>query len=436
MTVTLPAVQRVTDLRVSSEVWRPVQYLGSKLRAVDAIVEAVDGLRPGAFWDAFAGSSVVSQAAANAGLSVFATDTQRFSVDFAVALLGVGATVDRISDLPQVVDALFGGEHPDGDRWDGLVALEDRLLQIGAYDDLVRLYRDVPQRWRQSSRNQCSSRFAPLTTTFAGTYLSLGQAVALDRARWTLTRNAGDIDPWTKSAALTALCNAASEAVHSAGKHFAQPMQAALPGADNYNFVRARSLKDRSISVRVKASLAARQIAARAPADGDHEARPLDVLSVKPDSLKERGVSVVYADPPYTAQQYSRFYHVLETLALGESTDLQTTRGSTPKGLYPADRYMSPFCSRRQAPAAFECLVSTASGAGADLVLSYSTTGAQSGNHRTIGASELIRLVEGVYGKGNVSVVDLKFGYRQFNHASRRTESSGTREILIVGVSR
>lgn len=436
MTVTLPTVERASDLRAPCEVWRPVQYLGSKLRAVDAIIEAAKGLRPGAFWDAFAGSSVVSQAAANAGLSVFATDAQRFSVDFAAALLGVGATADRISDLPRVVDALFEGEHPDGDRWDGLVDAEDDLLKTGAYDDLVRFYQDVPQRWRQGSRDQCASKFAPLTTTFAGTYLSLGQAVALDRARWALTRDARDIDPWTKSAALTALCHAASEAVHSAGKHFAQPMQVALPGADNYNFVRARSLKDRSISVPVKTSFAARQIAARVHADAGHEARPLDVLSVKPDALKARGVSVVYADPPYTAQQYSRFYHVLETLALGESTELQTTRGSTPKGLYPADRYMSPFCSRKQAPTAFERLVSTASRAGANLVLSYSTTGAQSGNHRTIGASELIRLVEGVYGKGNVSVVDLEFGYRQFNHASRRTGSSGTREILIVGESR
>jgi adenine-specific DNA methylase len=169
--------------------------------------------------------------------------------------------------------------------------------------------------------------------------------------------------------------------------------------------------------------------------NGGHDAGSIDVLAVGPEELTARGVSVVYADPPYTAQQYSRFYHVLETLVGGVAEPIQSVRGSTPKGLYPALRYLSPFCSRRQAPAAFERLVTTARAAEAHLMVSYSTTGSDSGNQRTVSEEDLVMLVSRVYGVNNVSVVDLDYTYRQFNNEARRTETSGTGEVLIVGAA-
>jgi adenine-specific DNA methylase len=66
---------------------------------------------------------------------------------------------------------------------------------------------------------------------------------------------------------------------------------------------------------------------------------------------------VIYADPPYTRDHYSRFYHVLETMCLGDSPEVSTTlltgEGATSRGLYRADRHQSPFCIKSQAPGAF-----------------------------------------------------------------------------------
>src|ERR1700730_18507826 len=75
-----------------SDVWRPVQYLGSKLRSLDAIAEAVGEIvAPGrTVIDAFSGTSVVSRRLASMGARVTAVDTSGAAATWARALLGVG----------------------------------------------------------------------------------------------------------------------------------------------------------------------------------------------------------------------------------------------------------------------------------------------------------------------------------------------------------
>ncbi|MHB1638832.1 MAG: DNA adenine methylase [Candidatus Dormibacteria bacterium] len=61
---------------------------------------------------------------------------------------------------------------------------------------------------------------------------------------------------------------------------------------------------------------------------------------------------VVYADPPYTKRQYAAYYHILETIAVGDEPDLV---GST--GLRPWQDKASDWCYRRKAPDALRRLL-------------------------------------------------------------------------------
>jgi adenine-specific DNA-methyltransferase len=79
--------------------------------------------------------------------------------------------------------------------------------------------------------------------------------------------------------------------------------------------------------------------------------------------------AVVYADPPYTADHYSRYYHVLETLV---QYDYPALSG---RGLYRDKRFQTPFSLKTKAPDALEHLVLATSQLGADLILSYPTNG-------------------------------------------------------------
>ena len=73
---------------------------------------------------------------------------------------------------------------------------------------------------------------------------------------------------------------------------------------------------------------------------------------------------------------YSRFYHVLETITLGDEPEVSSVRvggaSELSRGLYRTERHQSPFCIKSQAPAAFDALFSLARSLGMPLVLSYS----------------------------------------------------------------
>jgi adenine-specific DNA-methyltransferase len=76
----------------------------------------------------------------------------------------------------------------------------------------------------------------------------------------------------------------------------------------------------------------------------------------------------IYADPPYTKRQYAAYYHVLETIARGD-TPLVT--GTT--GLRPWKQWQSDFCHKKRAPAALESLIRSVQCR--DFFLSYNEDG-------------------------------------------------------------
>ena len=80
-------------------------------------------------------------------------------------------------------------------------------------------------------------------------------------------------------------------------------------------------------------------------------------------------VSVVYCDPPYTDDQYSRYYHVWETLVLYDYPEL------TGKGLYRPNRFATGFSQIGRVEEAFKELAARTAALGADLVLSYPSNG-------------------------------------------------------------
>ena len=149
--------------------------------------------------------------------------------------------------------------------------------------------------------------------------------------------------------------------------------------------------------------------------------------------LREFGIRSVYADPPYTAQQYSRFYHLLDVLVSGVPATLQRRGHGVTNGLYPVDRHRSRFCSRAQAPTAFAELARHVRDADARLVVSYSVSERASvGNARSIALDPLLGILRETFGSRSVDVRTLDVRYRQFNSGSRSSPTRDDSEVLIV----
>ena len=88
--------------------------------------------------------------------------------------------------------------------------------------------------------------------------------------------------------------------------------------------------------------------------------------------------SVIYADPPYTRDQYSRYYHVYETLVLGDAPECSG------RGLYRDDRRVSEFSLASKVEVKLADLIGAASRTCKTLLLSYPDTGLLKGSAEKI----------------------------------------------------
>jgi len=97
----------------------------------------------------------------------------------------------------------------------------------------------------------------------------------------------------------------------------------------------------------------------------------LDLLKNKKLRKQLAEVSLVYMDPPYSAANYSRYYHIPETLVKYDYPD------SYSKGCYRSDRHFSRFCSARDANAEMETAIKEISliSSKIKLAISYSNKG-------------------------------------------------------------
>ena len=160
----------------------------------------------------------------------------------------------------------------------------------------------------------------------------------------------------------------------------------------------------------------------------------MECLKALPDSVK-----TIYADPPYTRDHYSRFYHVLETMALDDIPEISTVKihGSThvSNGIYRKDRHQSPFCIRSKAPKAFEDMFKFISESNRSLMLSYSPYDETKEYHpRVVTISQLITWAHKYF--NHVEVVSAgHFTHNKLNSTEHFLESSDEAEVLIVCIN-
>lgn len=82
-----------------------------------------------------------------------------------------------------------------------------------------------------------------------------------------------------------------------------------------------------------------------------------------------KGELVVYADPPYSRAQYSRYYHLLETLILYDYPEISG------KGRYRSDRFHTDFSRTSRVANEMGRFLRSVASTGATLYLSYPTNG-------------------------------------------------------------
>lgn len=232
---------------------------------------------------------------------------------------------------------------------------------------------------------------------YADTYFSAEQCKEIDKIRSFIDTLIGR----AKSVSLVALMNSMCKAQSTPG-HFAQFLS-----KDNE---RVAPLRKMSIEKLYMAKLA--ELDKLLNAKYKNETYNLDVSKLLAN-LKNKKVSCYYLDPPYTGDQYSRFYHLLDTACKYDNPTIDTT-----KAKYRADRFKSDFCYKDKVANAFESIIKFCNSKKAHLVISYSTSG-------VLAVDSLMALCKKFY--ENVKKIEI-----DYSHSSQGKGIKKTKEIIVI----
>jgi len=424
--------------------------LGNKSRILDAIEQAIDSVSPAGarVCDLFSGSGVVAWRLGR-NRPVLAVDIQEYSRVLTSALLcpklapvGLAQLLDRARDRQR---------HLRTDDVEQLIAYEriavqaalsgfaDQLCDIVEYGSIVSLDQysgSIPKALEtlldRAAKSLPEGLGTVLTRYYGGTYFSYEQALALDAIAGAVRH----LQPDLRDTPLAALLGTASDIVSTVGNQFAQP-------------VRPR-WKDGRPKVAAAGQIARRRVVSAIEAFTQWLER-YQRLAVSPHShLVLRSdfryaldqlpgdIAAIYADPPYTRDHYSRFYHVLETIALGDEPQPSTVKvdGAVrlSRALYRHDRHQSPFSIKTQVLPAFKELFRQAQRLSVPLVLSYSpyTTGtAARPRPRLVTVVELVQLASKYFPRVTVQSAG-RVSHSKLNQALLNGEALSDAEVLLI----
>lgn len=428
---------------------RTLNYLGSKLRLLDFIqgqVERVTECDDGVC-DLFAGSGCVSFKLSSR-FSVTACDIQYYSKVLCDALLGTHNLSDE--KINSFLAGLSNVKHmPLEQIYAPLMKIEEEaianknlavLADIIEHGSLEVFRRNHPFSLISSLQDNVYSGLMTqgiprnedfISRNYGGVYFSYRQAIAIDAILSAIKQHVAKEE---KPVFLAALLSTASDIVDTVGKHFAQPIKVRDSTGRIKPLVYSKALCDKTADVNELYGEWLRRYASLP--QGRHSHRIIQGDYMECLKMLTDDVRTVYADPPYTREHYSRFYHVLETIARGDMPDMSTVKihgeFHVSNGLYRKDRHQSPFCIKSKAPAAFNSMFKEISRTKRNLLLSYSPYDESRKTHpRVVTMRQLVSWAQEYFKE--VDIVSAgKFAHNKLNSSAHRLEASEEAEMMIV----
>lgn len=286
------------------------RYIGSKSRLINQITDHIGQPKKGAFFvDAFCGTGVVAEAAASLGWNVRINDSLHSAVISAGARLisHEQATFKKLGGYAKAISKLNATKPKHGFMW---------------------------REYSPASVDACG---------IERRYFTQDNAARIDAMRALIAdwSEAGTIDEVEERLLIADLFGALNRVANIAGT-FGCFLSKWTGQSQDKIAMRCRELKATSVYV---------------------EAMVGDVFDV-PNAAQD----LVYLDPPYTKRHYASYYHILETVALGDEPEVEGVAG-----LRPWKSLASDFCYKTRALKTLSRLVQGLKSQ--KVLLSYSSEG-------------------------------------------------------------
>lgn len=333
-----------------------MRYIGSKARLAGNLAEHIGAPSHGRFIDAFCGTGAVAEVASELGWSVVVNDMMNFAVALSSARL--------------------------------LTEAQTPFSALGGYGETVRLLNKLPP-----MSGFVTSQYSPRSLDVVGferRYFTVENAARIDAIRAQIARwsDASRISDLETTLLLADLLRASSRVANTSGT-FGCFLSKWTAQSQSDLVIRPRKRPKASAGLQARV--------------GD-----ATTLDADPDDT-------IYFDPPYTKRQYASYYHILETITLGDAPEVEGVCG-----LRPWKHKASTFCYKSKATDALRQLIE---GTRANRVLlSYSSEG-------HVGLDDL-RLILSSYRSAEFHPIDTIGRYRPNAGASRN--GSAVTEYLAV----
>jgi adenine-specific DNA-methyltransferase len=338
-----------------------IPYMGTKRHLAPEVARLVSTCRAGPMLDAFGGMGAVGAAVATSrqvwvndiqvfahwvGKAEFTSQTAPFSASAAAGMVEA-----KFEAIHQAIQAPLGAA----------IKLESEGLYSESLAGYLKMQEGIPDIIKLNA-----SKTDIFSFYYSNNYFGIAQAIEIDALRQSffILEMAGLITEDSMRWMVIALGRAMLRVSNSPG-HFAQFLK-----AKQTNFKRLQRQRRRSvwaewlIAMSELRPIASSEWRSKNRSYND-EAENL-IRSMRGSSERP---AVIYLDPPYTDDQYSRFYHLFETLALYELGE------PTGAGIYRGDRFTADFSLKSKVTSAFKRILEVCREVGADVVVSYPTNG-------------------------------------------------------------
>ncbi|MCK4620706.1 MAG: DNA adenine methylase [Desulfuromonadales bacterium] len=345
-----------------------ISYMGTKRQIAPLVSDAISTCQDGPLLDLFSGMCAVGSEVGTCR-QVWSNDAQLFAANVARAFftsldlpLGAEALCDQLrqyflenqSTLTAAYHSLLTEEKEaiSAESLESLLAVTEKLLAHKAFSG--------------KSDSATSFPYCLFSEIYAGGYFSLEQTIEIDSIRYAAdqARERGGISSEQHRWILLGLAQTLSKVSNTTG-HFAQYLK-----LKKQNLKRCLKQKSRGVWGEWLGNCDfMTPVGGNAWRKGNKAFNGCS-LNLLDQLQGDRNVpAIIYADPPYTADQYSRYYHIYETLFLYDYPEV------TGIGQYRPGRFTSSFSLKTEVIQSMSQLIAGCSNLKADLVLSYPGNG-------------------------------------------------------------
>lgn len=279
------------------------------------------------------------------------------------------------------------------------------------YSEIINDYLD----WKKLNNKD---HYYLFSTHYAGTYFGILQSIEIDSIRYAISNISLD---YNVSCFFSCLYYAMNQVVFSKDGHMAQPL--------DIEKNQSKLFKKRSISV-LDVFMETLENFNQNCCVFEHKVFNYELNSIICNSEIIKRVGCIYADPPYTDMQYSRYYHLLNTVTIYEYCSPTFKNDKYTKGLYLSNRNQSKLSSKNSCMYEMIKLMEVCSNNRINLVISYGYPEFNSSEKKdryVMTFEDLINSCFKVFGKENVKIE--RMCYEHTNH--RNSKKKHVIEYLI-----